>query len=211
LGGVFGRLSGLTSDATWQLMQFSGGLDAFAAKTKTYVDLYYSDVEKAGISATSIRKQLADAGINADTLSTTAEFRALVDSTDINTEQGRKQLAALLDVAGSFADVAKVLAEAGGNLGSIAGAAPLDSQVVGLLTEPAQASALAAQQSAASLSTANEQLSTISSSGAETVAQLQALVRVQQAGNLALIERLDAAVAALAESSRPAQLAELAR
>lgn len=82
---------------------------------------------------------------------------------------------------------------------------------MGLLTEPAQASALAAQQSAASLSTANEQLSTISSSGAETVAQLQALVRVQQAGNLALIERLDAAVAALAESSRPAQLAELAR
>lgn len=203
LGGVFTRIAGLSGDAQLQLAGFAGGLDQLLGKTQAYVGNYYSDVERAGLSAQGIRKALADAGISADDLATKEQFRALVDSTDVSTEAGRKQLAALLNVSTAFADVAKVLEEAGGTLGSIAGAAPA-SQVVGLLTEPATATAQAAEQSAQLLATANDQLAAISDASS-------ASVRVAQAGFTSLIERVEALADALTEVTRPAQLADMAR
>lgn len=203
LGGVFTRIASLSGDAQLQLAGFAGGIDQLLGKTQAYVGNYYSDVERAGLSAQGIRKALAEAGITADDLATKEQFRALVDSTDISTEAGRKQLAALLNVSTAFADVAKVLEEAGGTLGSIAGAAPA-SQVVGLLTEPATATAQAAEQSAQLLATANDQLASISDAS-------NASVRVAQAGFTGLIERMEALAEALQEVTRPAQLADMAR
>lgn len=139
LGGVFGKLSGLSSDATLQLANFAGGLDQFVAKTRAYVDAYYSDGEKASLQASSIRAALDAAGFTGD-LTTKDQFRALVDARagDIDTEAGRKQLAALLDVATNFASLADYIEKNGGSLNELAGQAPQVTLLQGLQDKSAQ-------------------------------------------------------------------------
>lgn len=207
LGGAFSQIAGLSSDAQMSLVKLAGGIDKLTASAENYVSLYYTDKEQAGLKAVGIRKTLADTGIDAatlDALGTKEQFRQLVDRTDVSTEQGRKQLIALLGVASDFADVAKVLADVGGTLGTVVSAVPSATQIVGLLKDPTQASAQAAEQSNALLQTATDQLSTISSNGAASVA-------VQQAGFQQLIDKVDALSTALQEVVRPGMLTELAR
>lgn len=123
LGGVFARVAGLSGDATLQLAGFAGGMDALIAKTRSYVDAYYSEAEKAGLQAVAIKQALEAAGLGTG-ISTKDDLRALVDSRDVASEEGRKQLAALLDVASSFAGLTDYLAKTGLSLGDVAASAP---------------------------------------------------------------------------------------
>lgn len=122
-GGVVGRIAGLSADATLQLAGFAGGMDALIAKTRSYVDLYYSDSEKNAINAAAIKRQLAAAGIDAN-LSSKNDLRTLIDSVSVDTEAGRKQLAALLDIAQVFAPLGDYLKDQGKTLNDLAAQAP---------------------------------------------------------------------------------------
>jgi hypothetical protein len=124
LGGVFARVAGLSGDALKQLTDFAGGIEQFGQKVGNYVKNYYSAGEQAALGASSLSRALAAAGIDGGALTDRASFRALVDRTDVGSETGRQQLAALLSVSESFAPIADYLAKEGGTLASLAALAP---------------------------------------------------------------------------------------
>lgn len=145
LGGVFGRISGLSSDAQYQLAQFAGGIDALISKSASFVQTYYSADEQAGLQAADVLRQFTALGL--DTPASMADFRALVESQDLGTEQGRLQLAALLDMADEFASVQTFLASYGGSIDALAAAAP-PGAIFADLTDAQQRQATIAQQQA---------------------------------------------------------------
>lgn len=125
LGGVFGRIAGLSADAKIQLLEFAGGIEALAAKTQGYVANYYTEGEQASLSAAAIKSALESAGIvGAGSLSKRDEFKTLMNSVEVTTEAGRRQLVALLDVQESFAKLSDYIGTNGGTLESLAASAP---------------------------------------------------------------------------------------
>lgn len=132
-GGVFSRIAGLSVDAKEQLIAFAGGIDALLGKTRAFVGSYYSEAEQAGLAARAVREQLGALGIESD-LSSRADFRALVEATDVSNEAGRQRLAQLLDIAAAFAPVGQYLEAQGGTLSSLAGMAPATSVLQDLLS-----------------------------------------------------------------------------
>lgn len=143
LGGVFSRLGDLGISATNELAALTGGLDAFSAKAQSYVQAFYSRDEIAGIKATEVQNALAAAGIT-QPVDTKEQFRALVDATDLSTQTGREQLATLLNVSSTFAEVADYLAETNSTLAQAALQAPAAGALLGL-QGPSEADANAPQ------------------------------------------------------------------
>lgn len=126
LGGVFARVAGLGGDALKQLSDFAGGLEQLTQQTQGFVQNYYSRDEIAGLKAREIKDALSAVGITTDITGADprAQFRALVDSVDVGSEAGRRQLATLLGAADSFTGVADYLSETGGTLSGTAAGAP---------------------------------------------------------------------------------------
>lgn len=135
LGGVFSQLGNLGVKATVEMAAMAGGLEAFVAKTQSYISQFYSRDEIAGLKAREVRGALSDAGLNAD-ITTREQFRALVDSLDLQNTKGQEQLATLLNVSGSFAELADYIKETGTTLARVADQAPA-SGLVNSLTAPA--------------------------------------------------------------------------
>ena len=133
-GGVFSRVATLGLRAKEELIGFAGGIEALVSKTSSFVDNYYSDAEKFGIGARQIQEQLAALGITGN-ISSRADFRALVEGTDVSTTEGRKLLADLLTLAQSFAPVAQYLEQNGGTLADLAAQAPSTSIVESVLND----------------------------------------------------------------------------
>lgn len=123
IGGVFGRVADLGGDALKQLADFAGGIENFTRMTQSYVQDYYSRDEIAALKAREIQGVLQGAGITGD-VSTREQFRAIVEGLDVGSEAGRRQLATLLGVSGSFTGVADYLAETGSTLSQVAAKAP---------------------------------------------------------------------------------------
>lgn len=123
LGGIFSRVALLGVDAREGLIALAGGMDQLKQQAASFVQQYYNRDEIAGIKAREVQQALAGVGITQD-IGTKDQFRTLVESLDVSTELGRKQLATLLGVADSFANVADYLAEAGGTLSGAAALAP---------------------------------------------------------------------------------------
>lgn len=177
LGGVFTRVAGLSADATMQLAQFAGGIDALVAKTQSFVKNYYSSDEQNAIAAAQIQKALSDAGITA-TLGSKDDFKALVQSSDVQTEAGRKQLAVLLSLNEAFAPVGEYLKDQGKTLADLAAQAP---QVAALqaLNDSNTAGVTLQQQQADSLVQLDDTFNTV---GAGIQAKLESLTESVQAG-----------------------------
>lgn len=133
-GGVFSRVATLGLRAKEELIGFAGGIEALVSKTSSFVDNYYSDAEKFGIGARQIQEQLAALGITGN-ISSRADFRALVEGTDVSTTEGRQMLADLLTLAQSFAPVAQYLEQNGGTLADLAAQAPSTSIVESVLND----------------------------------------------------------------------------
>lgn len=110
-GGVFSRIASLSVDAREQLIGFAGGIDALMGKTQSFIDAYYTDAEKAGLQSKQVASVLKDLGVDPSTLQTRDQYRALVESQNVNTEQGRQMFAALLDIAPAFAGLADYLTQ----------------------------------------------------------------------------------------------------
>lgn len=122
-GGIFSRVANLSVDAKEQLLGFAGGIEALLGKTKTFVSQYYDEAEQIGLTARAVQQQLAGLGITGE-LYSRADFRRLVESTDVTSEQGRQRLSQLLDIANAFAPVGQFLEAQGGSLGLLANTAP---------------------------------------------------------------------------------------
>jgi hypothetical protein len=146
LGGIFSRVATLSVDAKEQLLEFSGGMEAFVRQAQGFVANYYSESERFGIAASRIREQLSALGITGD-ISTRAEFRKLIESTDISTEEGRRQLAALLALSEQFAQVGSYLEQQGITLDELAEAAP-QVEILKSILDDAEIQTKAAQRTA---------------------------------------------------------------
>jgi len=103
LGGVFAKLDVASSDAKYSIIQLLGGLDQFNAKTADYIGNFYSTQEQTGLVLGGISDQLDSVGLALP--KTREEFRALVDSLDLNTESGQRAFNVLMGVQGAFAAV----------------------------------------------------------------------------------------------------------
>lgn len=136
LGGLFSRIAGASVGAKEGLAAMVGGFDELTKQAKGFVSNYYSRDEIAGVQAAGAQKTLADVGITADISATDprAQFRALVEGSDVNTEAGRKRLAALLGMQDQFAGLADYLQESGKSLSQAASGAPSISVLGPLLS-----------------------------------------------------------------------------
>ncbi len=135
LGGVFSRVAGLGIDVRESFISMAGGMDALMANAMGFVQNYYSREEIAGLKGSEIQRALLDAGIaNAGQISSRADFRALVDGTDVSTEAGRQQLATLLSLSGAFVSVADYMAETGSSLAQVAAQAPESGSLASLIS-----------------------------------------------------------------------------
>lgn len=103
LGGAFGQLADMSSDARNSLVQAVGGMDQFQKQTASYVANFYTDGEKTALTLDAVGRELGKVGL---TLPTTRDgFRDLVDAQDLSSEAGRKAYATLMGTADAFASV----------------------------------------------------------------------------------------------------------
>ena len=103
-GMPFEELKGLSFDAAQGLIAVAGGMERLGANLGTYYDNFYTAEEKRAQTVANINKATAGTGFDAAT-ATRAQFRALVEAQDLNTEAGRKMYATLLSVNGAFASI----------------------------------------------------------------------------------------------------------
>jgi hypothetical protein len=171
LGGVFSQLGGLSVAATAGLAELTGGFDAFIAKSQQYVKDFYSNDEQMAISAAQVRATLKAAGIDTSVISSKADFRALVDSSNLSTAGGQQQLAALLNVSGQFAQLADYLGTTQQTLADLADMAP---QVA--LLDQATAQANIAQQTADNLTLLSDNVVSIGDKISAAIAASQAAI-----------------------------------
>lgn len=118
------NLRDLSYQAASGLVAAAGGMDTLIKGLQSYYDLYYSADEKNVISATSISSALAAVGLDGSKLSTRDDFRALFESVDASTSVGQQQIAALLQVAPTFATLADYLTEQEKSLGDLSTITP---------------------------------------------------------------------------------------
>lgn len=133
-GGVFSRIANLSMAAKEELIGFAGGMDALMAKTQSFVGSYYSEAEQMGLQARQVQQLLAAAGVDGGGLNNKSEFRALVESQNLGTTEGRKILSELLNIAPAFAALGDYMEKNGGTLGSLAGSAPQSEVLMGLMS-----------------------------------------------------------------------------
>lgn len=179
MGGIFGSIRDLSSDAQHQLAAFAGGIEALASKAASFVQAYYTADEQAAVSAASIAAALTGAGLDISGLDTKAEYRTLLESRDLTSEVGRKQFAALLDASGAFAQLSDYLGENNTALDVLAGAAPA---LIALPQVTAQANAAAGLSGEAIDVGLAGVVSAVTSSGDSIVAELQAVRESLEAG-----------------------------
>ena len=117
LGASVKVFAGLSGDAVLNIINASGGLQAFGASLGAYYENFYSEQEKFDAKLQSLNTRLQDlaaGGAFADTAAqfnqlitepTRANFRALVEAQDLTTTSGQKTYAALLGLSGVVAEL----------------------------------------------------------------------------------------------------------
>ncbi len=103
------KLADLTFDAAAAIGELSGGFDKLQANLGTYYDKFFSEDERRANLKNQLEKQLGTLDIKLPDIDATdarAQYRALVEAQDLNTDAGRKAYALLLQLAGAFDSVA---------------------------------------------------------------------------------------------------------
>lgn len=160
LGGIFGRIALQSSDAQYQLAQFSGGIDKLIGNASSFVQAYYTSGEQQGLQAASLLSQFKALGLT-EVPQTLTDFRKLVEGQNLQTEEGRLRVAALLEMSSQFASVQQYLTDQGTTLADLAKLAPqgaVFAELTNAQQRQAEAAAaqaeLAARQATAAESTA---------------------------------------------------------
>lgn len=189
LGGPFDLIAGLSSDAKYQLAQFTGGIEAFVQKTRGYVGAYYSEAEQMAIAAREVLSVVGAAGIDGSGATAKSDLRALMETLNPNVEAERAQIAALLNVAAQYADVGVYLEKQGLTLGELAAQSP---QIAALeqLQNPTQVTAEATAATAVSVAS-------VATSTADTAASVASVAEGQTTQTAVLVEGMKAIVATL--------------
>jgi hypothetical protein len=217
LGGIFSSIAGSSVEARESLIGMAGGIDALIGKAASFVQNYYSADEQAGMQAKAIQDALAAAGLTASELASAGirgdqaisreDFRALVESRDVETELGREQLMALLNVGESFAGLSDYMEETGQTFNELIEAAPQVAVLQSILS-PTEVTAEATQAVATSIEISNTLLTTINDSivagaAATTAAVAQVAAAASAAASAASAAAAAAADAASLASSQP--------
>lgn len=220
LGASVKVFAGLSGDAVLNIINASGGLQAFGASLGAYYENFYSEQEKFDAKLQSLNTRLQDlaaGGAFADssaeffraiTEPTRENFRKLIEAQDLTTASGQSTYAALLGLSGVVAEltpVAEQAAEAVQTLGTaaltLADVQKLFDSSARTILNAAQYSAYRIQQIQATLGAAGMDLS------AQQIASLtreQVLAGYQQAlaaGNIAAAGAILNVVDALTEVS----------
>lgn len=103
MGLNFGKASLETMEFSDDLIQLAGGLDAFGEKSEFIYQNFFTAAEREAKQRENATQNLAEYNQQFTGLDITSRdaFRAVLDGIDPLTEAGRKQYAALLDIAES--------------------------------------------------------------------------------------------------------------
>ena len=100
LGFVLFETSVLGAAAAREFVDSLGGLDAFAAKSSTYFQSFYTTAEQVANATGVLSDTLEQLGFKLPR--TRDQFRQLVEAQDLTTESGQHAVAVLLQVSGAF-------------------------------------------------------------------------------------------------------------
>ena len=107
LGPSFDQLAEISVAAVETIFAAAGGAEQFQASAQSYYAAYYTEAERAARTTDQITQALAELGVALP--ANRKAFRDLVDAQDLTTEGGRKTYAALLSLAGAFAEITPAL------------------------------------------------------------------------------------------------------
>ena len=153
MGGPLAGLALAGDSAVLAVSELVGGIDQLVIKAQGFMANYYTEQEQAGVLAASLTQSLEKAGFSQAqiaALQTRADFRALLESIDINTNQGAEQFAALLTVQQQFADLQGYLESQGITLQELAKAAPQVAILTTIQTQAVDSAATALEVANAS-------------------------------------------------------------
>lgn len=211
LGGIFSSIAGSSIEAREALIGMAGGIENLMGLAGSFVQNYYSADEQAGMTAVAIRDALAAAGLTAEDFASAGidpaqiisrdEFRALVESRDVETEIGREQLMALLSVSDSFAGLSDYMEDSGKTFEELIEAAPQVALLTQML-DPTQVTADNTASMASSLEQSNTTLTAIEG-------KLDAIATATEAAVSAAAAAVSAAVDAASAASNAASAASL--
>lgn len=104
---AFGGVGMASMKARDDLVELMGGLEKMSTSVTKYIDLYYSEGEKAVISAKSLSMKFSNLGVAVP--ESAAGFRNLVEAQKLTTEAGRKMFAGLMEIAPAFKAILDVI------------------------------------------------------------------------------------------------------
>ena len=108
---IFPDFSNATQDAVYALAELMGGMDGLQGAYSSYIQNFWSEEERLAMMRAQMSAQLSAAGFDMPDLTDMGAeaarqwFRGQVEAQDANTESGRAALAALLGLAGAFAEL----------------------------------------------------------------------------------------------------------
>lgn len=104
----FEKLKNLSFDTTAALLQLSGGVESFVAAHEAYYQAVYSEQERLDKQRQDVQRSLG--GLNMAMPETQAQYRALVESLNLNTQAGREAYTTLVALAPAWATVNEQMA-----------------------------------------------------------------------------------------------------
>jgi hypothetical protein len=126
-GGAFSNFATASITARESVINLTGGIEQLMNKAQGFVSNFYTAEEQAAITARGVVNALGQAGFSAAqiaALETRADFRALLESIDVNAENGASQFAALLDLQDEFAGLSGTMEDQQQSLIELIAAAP---------------------------------------------------------------------------------------
>lgn len=181
LGGIFSKVAAASIGARENIISLAGGIEQLMAKAGQFVKDYYTAGEQAGLQAQSALQVLRDLGLDATTITSRDDFRNLVESIDVSTQNGQEQLVALLNIAPTFASLADYIKENNTTLADVAKQAPVVAVLDKILPESVN--------TAAAVGTVADRITAGN-------ATLERIVTAIQTGNLSISTGLEALAAA---------------
>lgn len=139
LGGIFSKVATSSLQARENIISLAGGIDELMKKAGAFVRDYYTQGEQAGMQAKAVLEAFRQLGVDGSAIQSRDDFRKLVESVNVNTEQGQKQLVTLLDIAPEFAGLADYLKQQGQTLAEVALQAPATAIMDALVPEQKRA------------------------------------------------------------------------
>lgn len=202
LGGIFSRIAAMSDEAKMGLAGMVGGIDQLVAKSRSFVENYYTQDEQASIAARSILEMAQKAGVSSATfeliqgLSSKTQLRGYLEGQDLSTDFGKQMAALGLNIAQPFAGISEYLEKNHLTLGALAGRSitPIMAQLLasssaaaavgGDVTDTAATADDAATTADATTSTAENTAAT-AEAVAESASILREIVDKLMAGNAA--------------------------